>query len=82
MGNEERGDGADTEHLSDGGLQVGEVSSVAELWLSFPSDLSVELSLDLGLHLEEFSIISKISFYSYGLACKVNYGQVLKQSIN
>lgn len=62
MGNEERGDGADTEHLSDSGLQVREISPVAELRVSFPSNLSVELGLDLCLHLEEFHIITKISF--------------------
>lgn len=52
MRDEEWRNGTNTEHLSDCGLKVGQISSVAKLRVPFPSNPTVQLLLNLFLNLE------------------------------
>lgn len=51
MGDEQRGHGADPEHLPDGGFQEGQTASVTELGGAVHPHLPVQLLLNLLLHL-------------------------------
>lgn len=53
MRDEKWRDRPDTKNLSDGGFEVGQISSVTELGVTISSDLSVQLFLDLFLNLKQ-----------------------------
>lgn len=52
VGDEERGHRSDPQHLPDGGLQVGQPASVAEVGVAVRTHLAVQLLLNLGLNLD------------------------------
>lgn len=58
VGYEERGHGSDPQHLPDGGLQVGQPASVAEVGVAVRTHLAVQFLLDPGLNLDNTKVQS------------------------
>lgn len=56
VGDEEGGHGSDPQHLPDGGLQVGQPASVAEVGAAVRTHLAVQFLLDPGLNLDNAEV--------------------------